>query len=275
MGETQRNFSGKLRYKSSFHFTDTLLIMKIHFLTKDIVNPCYFVGETKTVHQNMKEPLLLTLLFPVICTDLAPGEIRRIEIAKRSGNSWEAKIENSNWVPFNITFTSKATDNLKAWQKVLNDCPECYAATLPEKEQNVTFDFGGLRRFVWKVELNLPVNDNTKVDQRCRCINEGESWVEVSYSCLHGLSRDLLNDYAKLQANNQIRTSKIYKHCKNGSVISFTFNWMDFRHIPVSNFTLYLNQTINPFEKFSDNKIKLRNPFLQVFLQFKNAFLTL
>ena len=220
--------------------------------------------------KNMKEPLLLTLLFPVFrATDLVPGEIRRIKIAKRYKNSWEAKIENSNWVPFNITFTSNTTENLQAWQKVLNDCPnsgpECYAATLPEKEQNVTFHFGGLRRFVWKVELNLPIMDTTKVDDRCSCNSEGESWPEVSDQCISGLSRDLLNDYAKVQANNEIGTSKIYKHCKNGSVVSFTFNWMDFRHKPVSNLTLYLNQTNNPFEKFSDNMIKLRNPFLQAF----------
>ena len=243
--------------------------MKIHFITKDITNPCYYVVETKTVHQNMKEPFLLTLLFPVICTDLAPGEIRRIEIAKRSGNSWEAKIGNSNWEPFNLVFTSTATENLKAWQNILNDCPnssrECYPATLQEKEQNVTFDFGESRRFVWKIELNLPVMYTTIVHFSCSCNDENESWPKVSDACLNSFSLNLVNNYVKIQANNQIRTPSIYKHCKNRNVMSFTLNWVHFRHIPVSKLTLYLNQTNNPFENFSDGNIKLRNPFLQTF----------
>ena len=121
----------------------------------------------------MKELLLLKFLFPVIYTALAPGEIRRLKIEKKKGNSWTAKIsqveghETIVLEPFNLNFTHSNSANLGAWKKILHFTEN--AATLPEKVQNVTFDFGGSMRFLWKVELYLPVRKfyTRKVSEDC------------------------------------------------------------------------------------------------------------
>ena len=150
--------------------------------------------------------------------------------------------------PFNLNFTHSNSANLGAWKKILHFTEN--AATLPEKVKNVTFDFGGSMRFLWKVELYLPVRKfyTRKVSEDCSCNDAKESWPLVSHACYASLSENFMSGYAKLEAGNQIKPPLLTKHCKNGKVASFTLNFShlrNFNDIPVNNFTLYLKDVVS------------------------------